>query len=585
MTAERDEMMRAADELVVGAHAASTPSGAMFSAPVRAEDRLEGFARSFLLASIRIAGSDGQPEAWCLHYRDALAAGVAEGGPDAWPLPTDHGQVSVEATAIAVALHVSRPWIWDTLAPAVQQRLLDWLQGEHWCADNNHVLFGALCQAFCLREGRTVDAAPIWAALDRIEEWYVGDGWYTDGDGRRFDHYNAWTFHLYPFWLLDLLDPEGVRTAPRRELYRQRLRRFCEGYRHLFATDGSMVGIGRSLIYRFGVLAPFWVAEIEGCSPLAPGETGALAHRVIAHFLERGAVAEGLLTLGWHGPHASVLQSYNTPGSPLWAAKGFLGLLLPKEHRAWAGATTAPTSSAAPVVHAGPQWLTWSHPGDGIVRLLNMGSDGHPAVDDPLYRRSLYSSSTLPVFEPGWVDQGVGPLGGQHRGRVAGVVRPDSGAERSRWLAQGRDVVVDHVVAVVNGAEVHVARCTGVVGIPVMVGGWHAAEGVASFLGMVTHDGVSDERQRRDSPDTALGSAMAERYVVLPTGNELRICWVTGLGAAAAGLDGFVDGLDVAWRDEGAVVRHAFGVAVAAFVTGRRLWPAAAGGQNVHRWG
>ncbi len=581
---DREWLMGVADELVSGAWAVSTESGAMLTTAVEAVDRLEGFARSFLLAAMGIRGSEGQPESWCEHYRQALAAGVDPDHTDVWPQQTDHGQVTVEATAIAVALHLTRPWIWDQLGDNVQQRLLDWLQGEYFSADNNHVLFGALCQAFCLREGRDVDIAPIWAALDRIEEWYVGDGWYTDGDGRRFDHYNAWTFHLYPFWLLDLLDPDGVVTAARRELYRRRLQAFCAGYRHLFAADGSVVGLGRSLIYRFGVLAPFWMAELEGCSPLGTGQTAALARRSVAHFLDRGAVVDGMLNLGWHGPHSSVLQSYNTPGSPLWAAKGFLGLLLPPGHRAWVDEGPRDEPDTAPVVHSGPQWLTYSHPDDGIVRLLNMGSDGHPAVDDPLYRRSLYSSATLPTFDPGWVDQSIAPIGGQHLGRTSGVVRPTSGAEQVRWLVQGREVMIDHAVAIVDGIELHVARCTGVVGLPIAVAGWHVPDGVAAALSLVRHDGADERSERLEDPDTALGAAILERVVVTPHGNELRICWATGLGAAVAGMADVVADLDVQWRDGGAVLRSGRGIVVAAFVTGHRQWTAARAVQRVHRW-
>ena len=156
--------------------------------------------------------------------------------PDRWPRQGDHGQVTVEATLIAVSLHLTRAWVFERLDADTRARLLDWLEADHWCADNNHVLFGAVCQAFRLRAGEPVDASPIWAALDRIDEWYLGDGWYTDSDGRRIDHYNAFAFHLYPFWLLDFLDPEGARTVVRREEYRRRLRHFVQAYQHLFLS-------------------------------------------------------------------------------------------------------------------------------------------------------------------------------------------------------------------------------------------------------------------------------------------------------------------------------------------------------------
>lgn len=575
----RQWILAVADELIDGAQAASTSSGAQFDGVSDRIIGLEGFARSFLLAALRIRGTHGQPEAWCDYYRCALSAGMTPGHPDEWPPLGDHGQAAVEATVVAVGLHLTEPWIWQKLSAIARERLLDWLSGDHWCADNNHVLFGALCHAFCYRHGRKSDLNTVWAALDRIEEWYVGDGWYTDGDGRRFDHYNAWTFHLYPFWILDLIDPTGEETTTRRELYRRRLRSFCEGYRRLFASDGSFVAMGRSLIYRFGVLAPFWMAELEGCSPLAPGETGALTRRTVEHFLERGAVRDGLLTLGWHGPNPSLLQSYSTTGSPLWAAKGLLGLLLPDAHRAWAHPRKRQSEDSAPFIHPGPQWLSWSHPEDGIVRLLNMGSDGHPQANDPLYRRSLYSSATLPSFEPGWADQTVGPLHGRHVGRLSGVVRPDSGAERTEWVAQGRQVVVDHAVVERDGVEVHVARCEGVVGLTLAIGGWNCPEGLESILEVVSHDG-----QHVDIETCSNNNGTLQRALIIPEGNRLHVSWITAIGAAAKDVPELEANLRVEWLENGASVSGRDWSRPAAFITGRRLWRETSTSQHAYRW-
>ncbi|HEX6345829.1 DUF2264 domain-containing protein [Umezawaea sp.] len=35
-------------------------------------------------------------------------------------------------------------------------------------------------------------------ALELLETWYRGEGWYTDGDDRAFDHCNGWALHLHP---------------------------------------------------------------------------------------------------------------------------------------------------------------------------------------------------------------------------------------------------------------------------------------------------------------------------------------------------------------------------------------------------
>lgn len=572
-----------ADELIAGMRSHTSPSGALMDIGGGAAARLEGVARTLLLASVRLAGASGEDTELAAWMRQVLGVGMDPEHPDCWPPQSDHSQVTVEATVVAIALHLTRPWVLEQLDRITRQRVLDWLEAEHWCADNNHVLFGAICQAFRHSAGQQVDESAIWAALDHIDEWYVGDGWYSDGEGRRFDHYNAWTFHLYPFWLLDLMDPDGVQTAPRRAMYRERLRSFLASYRELFAGDGSFVALGRSLIYRFGVLAPFWMAEIEGCSPLAPGEAATLTRRCTEHFLDHHAVADGLLTLGWHGPHASVLQSYNRPGSPLWAAKGFLGLLLPENHPSWTGEGQWPGPSEARV-HPGPGWLTWSHPADGIVRLLNMGSDGHPAVDDPLYRRSVYSSATLPSFDDQWRDQTIAPTGGRHLGRSAGIVRPGSGAQRVRWLASGREVTIDQAVVLLDGAEVHIARCRDVVALPIAIGGWHAPVAVASHLELMDTDAGSTVHEARVDADTALGPARLERVVLTPAGNELRAAWVTGLGAAAAGAQQLALTVTIRWRSGGADVVTPGGVRPAAFAPPHDNWRPAISAQRVYRW-
>ena len=39
------------------------------------------------------------------------------------------------------------------------------------------------------------DAYRIVSALRKVEEWYVGDGFYSDGPGFAFDYYNSFVLH------------------------------------------------------------------------------------------------------------------------------------------------------------------------------------------------------------------------------------------------------------------------------------------------------------------------------------------------------------------------------------------------------
>lgn len=549
---------------------------------------LEGFARSFLLASLRIAGSAGAQPELIRWYSAALAAGTQASGPEAWPQLRDHGQPTVEATSIALALHLSKPWLWHGLDDGVKHRVVHWLSGStgRFGADNNHVMFGATIQAFLASVEAPFDTFEIEAALDRIEDWYVGDGWYSDGEGRRFDHYNAWTFHLYPFFIIDMLTGTGgeaTASSERLELYKSRLRKFLRGYEHLFSAAGSPLIQGRSLIYRWGVVAPFWMGEIQGVSPLPVGRTRRLASGVVKHFTDRGVGSDGVVSLGWWKENTGILQSYNAPGSPLWLSKGFLGLLLPPEHPAWVADEVPLEIECQDVrqVLSGPQWLVHTTQQDDIVRIANFGSGGHPRQDSHLYRRLAFSTATAPVQDGDLRDNDIYvPLKDAtsiHRGPLAGVARPHGGSLRFLLDAAGRGVSVDYATAVLDDAvELRVARVCDAAALPLTVSGYAlpsdgqmdtvvqgecaiatTQEGLSSSIALISvrADGspVATAAGICYSSDSVLGSKVAVPVVRISPGSsaEIRIAWLVALSGRLMDLSGVAAELELHWSNRG----------------------------------
>jgi hypothetical protein len=367
-----------------------------------ASDGLEGYARTFLLAAFRAAGAGGDvPAALFERYADGLAHGTDPRHRYAWPAPADCSQQIVEAASIALALHETRPWIFDRLGADVRERVVAWLAGfagkRTW--QSNWVLFPVMVQQFLAGVGGPHDPAAIEAGLDRIEQWYVGDGWYTDGAGRCFDYYAGWAMHLYPLMWARM---SGDRE--RGDRYRERLRTFLGQYQHMFARDGAPVHQGRSLCYRFASVAPLWLGALVDANPLPPGRTRRIASGVLRHFVERGVPDErGLLSLGWYERFLPSTQHYSGPASPYWASKGFLGLLLPADHPVWtARECAAPIDEGDRVVAMpGPRWLLHATRHDGLVRLVNHGSDrarhlAADGLDDPHYTRFGYASHAAP---------------------------------------------------------------------------------------------------------------------------------------------------------------------------------------------
>lgn len=477
-TMDRADWFAAADGMLGALAPFRSASGALIALPGRPSwsgarsDAFEGFARSFLLLALRVAGSGGDDPAGLLpRYRDGLLAGTDPTHPDAWPAIVDRGQALVEAASLAIGLDLTREWLWDALSADEQRRVARWLEPSARVAtpDNNWVLFRVVVQEFLAGSGLPHEASVIEAGLARVDGWYDGDGWFRDGDGQNFDYYNAWAMHLYPLlWagMLERRDP--ARAAREREQSLERLAAFLPQHARFFGADGTPVFQGRSLAYRFAALAPLWLGELHGVSPIDPGALRRLASRAFRRFADGGAFDEyGVLTNGWLGAFPPMVQPYSGPASPYWASKGFLGLLLPADSPAWtapAQPTPVERSDASLRLDA-PGYLLSTTTADGIARLANHGSDHHPPLvgpDDPHYGRLAYSSATAPSFDPHPVDSHVALLDelgrASRRGAIERLAADGDGlasAHEPYWAEPGSDEI-----APVPGTRISTASLT-----------------------------------------------------------------------------------------------------------------------------
>ncbi|MFC8124503.1 DUF2264 domain-containing protein [Streptomyces sp. NPDC057302] len=480
----------------------ATPHFAQYRLPGRSSwsgvvsDGLEGYARSFLLASFRIAGAGGEVDPHLLErYAQGLTTGTDRDGAggEAWPELSDCSQQMVEAASIAIGLHETRPWIWDKLDTRVQERVVDWFSGfvggRTW--DNNWRLFQVVSEQFLASVGAPHSKADIDGGLDRIEDWYRGNGWYSDGDGRNFDYYIGWAMHLYPLLWARMAGPDD---GGRGTVYRERLAQFLTHYPHFFGADGAPVHQGRSLTYRFAATAPVWMGALANCTPLAPGLTRRLASGTARHFVERGVPDErGLLPLGWYGTFLPSTQAYSGPASPYWASKGFLGLLLPAGHPVWTERELPLPVEESDQYTALPEpgWLLHGTRHDGIVRLINHGSDHNPldgpAADDPHYAKFGYSTATAPETSPSaWnrtVDNHIAliaPDGAPSRRRRIHPLRCEGRVAASRHdalLPGTEDEFPVETTSVLHGPwEIRVHRVEAPAGVGIREGGYAVAD-------------------------------------------------------------------------------------------------------------
>jgi hypothetical protein len=441
-----DLLLARARDFASPGHARITPPGPEGGFG-RAVDGLEGFARTFLLAGFRIAGERG---AGLDELADWYATGIARGtdpaSPERWVRLDEHAQAKVEAASIALILDLTRPWIWDRLAPGAQERVVEYLApavGDPTYPQINWVWFRLVVQTFLRSVGGPWSPDEVAQDLAAHDSFRRADGWLADGRERAFDHYAGWALHLYPTLWARMAGAADF-AAGRRERDVAALDRFLKDAVALVGADGSPLIQGRSLTYRFAAAAPFWAGVLAEVPSLTAGQLRHAADRVVRHFAERGAPDErGLLTLGWHGAWPRLAQAYSGPGSPYWASKGLLGIALPADHPVWTSAAQPLPVQTADVIRAvrAPGWLISGTLADGIVRVINHGTDhtteGSSVSDSPLYARLGYSTATAPLLdEDGWTgpaDQCVAVLDDEGRathrsGMRTLILRVDYGA-------------------------------------------------------------------------------------------------------------------------------------------------------------
>ncbi|MGJ9373841.1 DUF2264 domain-containing protein [Nesterenkonia sp. CF4.4] len=567
-----------ADAMVASAWEWSSPRGARIDLPGRASasgvrsDGLEGFARTFLAAAFRVAGAHGEdPHDWMGRYARGLVAGTRTPGvedAESWPWIRDYdvfGQPMVESASIALGLRLTRPWLWDRLSLEEQDGVIVWLRGALVSvpAPNNWYLFpftvaGFLESVGC---GDGLTSRVQERARRLLDDWYVGQGWYADGDGGSFDHYNGWALHLYP--VLDEFMAARERhhdrhVAPSR--WSARLREHLSGFSHLFASDGAPVYFGRSMTYRFATSAAVGLGAATGATPLPPGASRRILSGNLRYFLDRGAFdGRGLLGMGWHREHAATLQSYSGPASPYWASKAFVALLAPADHPLWSQIEEpAPVEISDHVVALeAPGLLVQSTRDDGIVRLHNHGSDhlrevnGEAgSVTDPLYSRCAYSSHSGPTSGRNQPDNALtvdwrGVRGERTRIRALGAGTEDGLGWAASWhrpIFPGRaascpGLKVTSVVVVHGTAEVRIHVIEGAPeGASVQSSGWATPvendAGVTSTLLPLV--GWTDTGDVRAPEGTAFGTSARVPRLEAPLVSDQRQVFVSLASLAGA---------------------------------------------------
>ena len=296
---------------------------------------LEAFSRP-LWALVPFWAGGGSDPAFEEIYRRGLAAGADPQNPEYWGECGDYDQCFVEMAAIACGLLTVPEKLWDPLSDTEKQNLARWLDqiNHHQIPECNWQFFMILVNLALKKCGMPYDAENMARGLARIDSYYSGDGWSTDGASPQKDYYIPWAIQYYGvLYATFAADSDPERAA----LYRSRAELFARQFIYWFDENGAALPYGRSLTYRFAQNC-FWAACVwAGLEPFPLGVMKGLIVRNFRWWLEQKIFdRDGILTIGYCYPQMYMAERYNAPGSPYWGMKSFILLALPDDHPFWA---------------------------------------------------------------------------------------------------------------------------------------------------------------------------------------------------------------------------------------------------------
>ncbi|TCP31835.1 hypothetical protein EV292_10914 [Sphingomonas sp. BK235] len=311
---------------------------------------MEGFAR--LLDGIApwlALRDDGSAEArWRARLRDQALASLAHAVDPASPdylLWRSEGQPLVDSAFLTSALLRAPAALWAPLDRTTQRRLIEEIVALRRVSPpyQNWILFAAMNEAFLLSVGERWDPMRVELSLRTLARWYVGDGWYGDGERFHFDYYNSYVIHPMQVQILATLARAAPALAlrPAGELARavRRAQRYAEHLERMIAPDGSFAAIGRSLTYRTAVHQPLallaWRGELPASLPAGQVRAATMAAQRRVFAAPDNFDAGGFLTIGFAGHQPALGDAYSNAGSMYIAAESLLALGLPADAAYW----------------------------------------------------------------------------------------------------------------------------------------------------------------------------------------------------------------------------------------------------------
>ena len=251
-----------------------------------------------------------------------------------------HSQNLVDAAYLAESF-LRCPSLWQSLDATTQQRYVKEFKSLRTILTpyNNWLLFRTMVEAFLLNVGEEADGYALGVATRKISEWYLSDGFYSDGPEFSLDYYNSYVIHPMFIEVLEVMEPKGLYAPVKKELALRRMQRFNQLIERLISPEGTFPAIGRSATYRMGAFQSLAMSAWKYGLPegMTNGQVRHALTTVMKNMfgVEGNFNKEGFLQLGFAGHQPDLADYYTNNGSLYMTSLVFLPLGLPESHPFW----------------------------------------------------------------------------------------------------------------------------------------------------------------------------------------------------------------------------------------------------------
>ena len=257
------------------------------------------------------------------------------------------GQNLVDAAYIAESFIRAYDALWVPLDKVTKERYIKEFKKLRSIEPpyTNWFLFSSTIESFIAKAAglREYDDFRVMMTIRKVEEWYVGDGWYADGPVFAFDYYSSYVFHaMYLETLQNMIDARANTRLEYKKYYDRALKRaqkFSIILDRFISPEGTFPVIGRSTPYRMAAMQPLalmaWYQKLP--RELSNGQVRAALTQVMHRMYDQQQNYNegGFLTIGFCGHQPETADWYTNNGSLYMTSLSLMPLGLPANHDFW----------------------------------------------------------------------------------------------------------------------------------------------------------------------------------------------------------------------------------------------------------